>query len=189
MSTETKPAFAAVGKVPEKPPVIDYQLNESGEITRTDKDSTITVATLKEGNVLVLVPEWSRFRPAVVRFLNEDMGRKPTAVFIEGDEPTPKARTVEIPPMPKMSARDGDKTPEVVEWYRRYKQEEYRARYGVKGNGTVTKTRKVLNPKTGLPETEVYEESAVIADRKTHLTEKAEANEVTLGVSETEYND
>ena len=91
--------------------------------------------------------------------------------------------------MPKKSMRLGDKTPEVVDWYRKYKPEEYRARYGIKGEGTVTKTRKVLNQKTGLPETEVYEADAIIADRKIHTTEKVEANEVTLGGAESEYKD
>jgi len=187
MSTETKPANAAVNKVVEKAPVIDYNIAEDGTITRTDKDSTITVATLKEDNALVLVPEWVKFRAPIVRFLNEDAGRSPSAVYTEGDEPSPKAKARDIPPMPKMSMRLGDKTPEVMEWFKKYKPEEYRARYGIQGEGTVTKSRKVLNPKTGIPETEIYDAEATIALRKTHLTEKVEANQQASG--ESEYSD
>jgi hypothetical protein len=186
MSTETKPANAAVNRVADKAPVIDYNLAEDGTITRTDKDSTITVATLKEDNTLVIAPEWLKFRAPIVRFLNEDVGRTPSAVYTEGDEPSPKAKARDIPPMPKKSMRLGDKTPEVVEWYKRYKPEEYRALYGIIGEGTVTKARKVLNPKTGIPETEIYEAEAIIATRKTHLTEKPEANK---SIGDSEYSD
>jgi hypothetical protein len=176
--------MTAVNKVVEKAPVIDYNIAEDGTITRTDKDSTITVATLKEDNTLVLVPEWVKFRAPIVRYLNEDVGRSPSAVYTEGDEPSPKAKARDIPPMPKMSMQLGDKTPEVVEWFKKYKPEEYRARYGIIGNGTVTKSRKVLNPKTGIPETEIYEADALIALRKTHLTEKVAASQGAINDSD-----
>lgn len=167
---------AVVGKAP----AIDYNLTE-GKVTRTDKDGTLHVANFTEDGKLVLIEEHAKFRPAIVRFLN-DNDLKITAVVLEGDENAkPKAN---IPPMPKKSMRLGDKTPEVVEWYRKYHPEEYKARYGIKGPGEVTKSRKVLDDK-GRPVTELYKVDATISERKTHLTEKPEANDS----GESEYKD
>lgn len=179
-------------KVEAKPPVIDYAIQPDGKITRTDAVDTIHVATLKDaptGRLLVLVPEWAKFRAPIVRFLNEQ-NVAPKGVVLEGEEEDALKRAAKpIPPMPKKNPRLGDKTPEVVEWYKRYKPEEYRARYGIKGQGTVTKTRKVIDPKTGQLVTEAYEVEAVIAERKTHLTEKLEANEATMTGEDGGYDD
>jgi hypothetical protein len=160
----------------QKAPEIVYAFGEDGQITRTDKDSTIQVATLKDGNVLVLVPEWQKFRPAVVRWLNAQ-DKTPSAIYLDGDEPDPKAKKKDIPPAPKKDPRFGDKTPAFVEWMKRYKPEEYRALYGIKGTGTVTKYREEFDPKQGGRIRVPYEVEATIALRKTHLTEKVEANE------------
>jgi hypothetical protein len=162
--------------VPEqKAPDIIYAMGAEGAVTRTDKDSTIIVANVREDGALILVPEWQKFRPAVVRWLNAQ-DKAPTAIYVEGDEPAPGKPQRQIPPMPKKDLRLGDKTPEVVEWYRRYKPEEFRARYGVVGNGTVTKWRKQPNDKGEMVSVS-YEVDATIAARKTHLTERVEANE------------
>jgi hypothetical protein len=191
MSTPNTPA-TGTAKVEAKAPVIEYKLAENGEITRTDATDTIKVATLKEtkgGKLLILVPEWAKFRAPIVRFLNEQ-SIAPKGVVLEGDEDDAEKRLIgKIPPMPKKNPRLGDKTPEVVEWYRRYKPEEYKARYGIRGDGTVTKTRKVLDEKTGQLKTETYEVEALIAERKTHLTEKIEANDATLNSGEGEYDE
>jgi len=169
----------------EKPPVIEYAIADDGQVTRTDKDGTIHVATLLDGGKLVLVEQWTKFRPAVVRWLNEN-GNAPTSIVIEGDE---SAKVKEnIPPMPKKEMRFGDKTPAVVEWYRKYKPAEYKARYGIKGEGTVTKTRKVLNATTGIPESQQYEVEATIAERKIIGTEKVEAANTFVGGEDSEYS-
>lgn len=179
-------------KVEAKAPVIDYAILPDGKITRTDSTDTIHVATLKDaptGRLLVLVPEWAKFRVPIVRFLNEQ-DKAPKGVVLEGEEEEAIKRAAKpIPPMPKKNPRLGDKTPEVVEWYKRYKPEEYRARYGIKGPGTVTKFRKVIDPKTGQLVTETYEVDAIIAERKTHLTEKLEANEATLSGDDSGYDE
>jgi hypothetical protein len=187
MSTKASADTSATpAKVIEKPPAIEYKLAEDGKVTRTDKDSTIHVATLLEGDKLVLVPEWAKFRAPVVRFLNEDMGRNPKSIVLEGDEDKPVKK--DIPPRPKKEMRFGDKTPAVVEWYRKYHPAEYKARYGIKGEGTVTKTRKVLNATTGIPESQQFEVDAIIADRKIHGTEKVEAANTSVGGEESEYS-
>jgi hypothetical protein len=182
MSTDStaKPAASATVKLEPKPPAIDYNLLEDGSITRTDKDGSITVATFKDG-ILSLVEQWANFRAPVVRWLNES-GNTPKHIVMQGAEASvAKAAARVIPPMPKKSMRLGDKTPEVVAWYKKYHPEEYEARYGIKGPGTVTKTRKVMDPTTGLPTTEVYEQEAIIATRKIAGTEKLEANNATMG--------
>lgn len=166
MSTNTTTAGAA------KLPDIRYAIGENGDIQRTDKDSTTRVANLLE-TTLRLVPEHAKFRPAVVRWLNAE-GYTIKSVLLEGD--TPAGPDLDIPPMPKKSMRDGDKTPEVVEWYRKYKPEEYRARYGIQGTGRVERFR---------DNGEVFEEEVTVATRKIHLTEKPVANIDGDG----EYND
>jgi hypothetical protein len=175
MSTK-QPAPVTDG--PSLPPKLDYELLANGDVTRTDKDSTITVARYDaERRAVFLVPQWAKFRPAVIRFLNENNVGIDRVLF-DGDAPDKPKAGVEIPPRPKMDLRYGDKTPAVVEWFKRYYPNEYKARYGIRGEGTVTKFRVELNErgeKVRVP----YQVDAVIADRKTHLTEKREANEGT----------
>ena len=160
---------------PSKAPEIDYELLANGDVTRTDKDSTITVARYDQKTQTVrLVDQWAKFRPAVIRFLNEN--EVPiAAILMEGMKPDVTPPGVSIPPKPARDIAMGDKTPALVEWYKKYKPNEYVARYGIRGPGTVTKFRVELNErgeKVKVP----YEVEAVIATRKTHLTEKIEAN-------------
>jgi hypothetical protein len=159
---------------PSKAPQIDYALNEKGEITRTDKDSTITIGRYdRETKIVRIIPEWAKFRPAMIRFLNaEEVPIE--SIILDGDEPDRPKPGVTIPPRPKMTLEAGDKTPAVVEWYRKYKPAEYKARYGVIGEGTITKHRKEKNEK-GETVSVPFEVDAVLAHRKTHLTEKVEA--------------
>jgi hypothetical protein len=183
MST-AKTADTSAPKPAEKPPTIDYALAEDGKVTRTDKDSTIHVATLTEDGTLILEREWTKFRAPVVAFLNVS-DRTPKAIILEGDED--KKPKENIPPMPKKSLRLGDKTPQIIEWYRKYKPAEYKARYGIKGEGTVTKHRKATDPNTGKVTSEPYQVDAILAERKIPDTEKLEANESSL--NESEYED
>jgi hypothetical protein len=162
---------------PAKMPQIDYELHPDGRVTRTDKDSTLHVADYdaKTKTLAFISEETLKFRPPTVGFLNrKDLD---IAHIVLKDVGADKVDEANIPPMPKKSMVHGDKTPAVVEWYRKYKPKEYAARYGVQGPGTVTKYRRVENEKKpGTFVTEPYEQEAIISTRKTHLTEKPEAN-------------
>lgn len=162
---------------PAKMSEIDYELHPDGRITRTDKDSTLHVANYdaKTKTLAFISEETLKFRPPTVGFLNrKDLD---IAHIILKDVGADKVDETAIPPMPKKSMMHGDKTPAVVEWFRKYKPKEYAARYGVQGPGTVTKYRKEENPKKpGTFTTVPYEQDAIISTRKTHLTEKPEAN-------------
>jgi hypothetical protein len=160
-------------------PSIDYSITNEGKVIRTDKDGSLHVANYKDG-VLALIPDQAKFRPAVVRWINEQAAIVGSpipslkAVIIAGDKPD-KA-TADIPPCPKKTMRDGDKTPAVVEWYKKYKPAEYKARYGIRGDGTVTKEQ-MTTDEEGKPKKILVKVAATIADRKTHLTEKPEAKD------------
>lgn len=162
---------------PAKMPQIDYELHADGRVTRTDKDSTLHVADYdgKTKTLAFISEETLKFRPPTVGFLNrKDLD---IAHIILKEVGADRVDEANIPPMPKKSMVHGDKTPAVVEWYRKYKPKEYAARYGVQGPGTVTKYRRVENEKKpGTFITEPYEQEAIISTRKTHLTEKPEAN-------------
>lgn len=88
---------------------------------------------------------------------------------VEGQQPPAEI----IPPPPLMNKRDGDKTKAYVEWMKRYKPEEYEERYGIIGQGTVTKFNRVPHPEIpGRYHREPYQKPALLARRKIHLTEK-----------------
>jgi hypothetical protein len=152
-------------------PATDYTL-EGEKIIRTDKEGKIHVGNYVEGT-LSLTIEGKRFRSPAVNFL----GRQElpvTSVIMFGDEGKDPAAE-EIPPCPKKLMQFGDKTPAVVEWYKRYKPAEYRARYGIVGEGEVTKYVKRANPETGKMESVPEQVQATLAHRKIHTTEKVEA--------------
>lgn len=174
MSYAKKSDAAQPGQAPkEAAPRIDYELLPNGDVTRTDKDSTIRIARyFAEGKRLELVEEHQKFRPALVRYLNE-LEVEISSTIIEGDKPD--AAVADIPPCPKPTMQAGDKTPAIVEWYRRHKPAEYRARYGIIGEGTVTKTRTELNERGEKVKVPVVVD-ALIAHRKTHLTELPQSN-------------
>lgn len=175
----TPPAAAEVTapSEPAKMPEIDYTLHPDGRVTRKDKDSTLHVANYdaKTRTLSFISEETLKFRPPTVGFLNrKDIEIDHIVLKEVGADVVDEAN---IPPKPKKSMVHGDKTPALVEWYRKYFPKEYAARYGVQGPGTVTKYRKVENEKKpGTFVTEAYEEDAIISTRKTHLTEKPEAN-------------
>jgi len=150
-------------------PVLDYAILENGDVTRTTKDGTDVIAIYDaKTKVLQIVEEFASYRSAVVRWMNAN--EMPiVSIIMQGDK-VDSTKGV-IPPCPKPTMQAGDKTPAIVEWYRKYKPAEYRARYGIRGEGTVTKYRVELNErgeKVKVP----YTVDAIIADRKTHLTEK-----------------
>jgi hypothetical protein len=174
MSTPTNKVPNTAGV--EQAPRIDYAMDANGNITRTDKDSSTIVARYEKATKTVrVIQEWAKFRPAVIRWLNQE--EIPIdAILLEGDKPDVVPAGVDIPPRPKMTPQEGDKTPAVVEWYRKYKPNEFKARYGIRREGTVTKYRVEFNErgeKVRVP----YQIEATLADRKIHLTEKIVAGD------------
>lgn len=173
---------------PAKMPQIDYTMDAKGKITRTDKDGVIHVADYdaKKKTLAFVSEETLRFRPPTVNYLNAQEPPIEIDHIILRDVGADKVDEASIPPKPKKSMVHGDKTPALVEWYRKYFPKEYAVRYGVKGPGQVTKYRKVENPKKpGTFETVAYQEDCIISSRKTHLTEKPEADTQTSA----EYTD
>lgn len=77
------------------------------------------------------------------------------------------------PPPPAKNPQFGDKTPAFVDWLKKYRPDEFTARYGVKGKAKVPVIK--TNPETGIDEVTGYRE-ADMAIRRTHLTEKIETN-------------
>lgn len=162
----------------QKMPDITYRLDpETGEITRTDKDSTLEVAFYEKDTKTVefMGPAVMKFRSPTIRFLN-DSGVEINTLAVKGEKrDEPKE---DEPPCPKMTIEAGDKTPAVVEWFKKYRPAEYAIRYGVRGPGEITK--KVgydTDERTGVKTPRYETVPAIIAERKTHLTEKPEAND------------
>jgi|32_taG_2_1085360.scaffolds.fasta_scaffold00345_28 hypothetical protein len=104
---------------------------EAGNVFRADEYGEIRVGSYNhERKLLQLVDAHKSYRPAVVRFLNNnDMPQE--RVVIEGS--TESVSSQAIPRMPKKHPKFGDKTPALVEWYEEYRPEEFKARYGVRG--------------------------------------------------------
>lgn len=125
MSTKVAP------KVEATPPPLSYEFKDgkSGLITRTDENGTLEVANYDEKKkVLRIVKEHNNYRGAVTRWLGEN-DHKITNTIFDGDEEDPQGG----PPCPAMHPMMGDKTPAVVEWYRKNRPAEFKARYGVTG--------------------------------------------------------
>jgi hypothetical protein len=172
-----KDSLAAATTAPSMPD-IRYEMDGEGKITRTDKDSTFHVATYNaESKALIFTSEKAlRFRVPVIRYLGDNGIKKETEGMagLPVDE-KPKAP---IPKAPKMDIQLGDKTPAYVDWMFKYKPNEAKVRYGIKGPGTVTKhVRTETDPKTGKKRKIFEQVEATIALRKIHTTEKVEAND------------
>jgi|GEM_PF-3636685 len=162
---------------PEDAPQRGYAF-EGTKIMRHD-DGDVTHVANFSGGVLSIHPDHQKYRGAVNRWLSGEPNLKTVkSVILIGDEAAVHARSKQaIPPMPKMTRQAGDKTPELVEWYRDYKPEEYKAKYGIIGPGKVTKWRKALDDETGEPIDVPYEQDCILATRKTHLTELPQSGE------------
>lgn len=84
------------------------------------------------------------------------------------------------PARPKKTPKEGDKTPAVVEWYLKYRWNEFCARYGYRGkySGVVVSLEPLWEPRPGdrVPEYRGQEKvkqtvhDALVTDRKTHLS-------------------
>lgn len=113
------------------------------------------------------------FKTGVITFLaeNEMIARSFQRGDMELDKPASKA----IPPRPKKSKHEGDKTPAVVAWYYKYKPNEFATRYGVLGtySGKVSYLDPTWEPRPvdrlseyrGAQRVEEMVENAIVANR------------------------
>ncbi len=121
------------------------------------------------------------YKQGVTTFLAED--EKSVRHFQRGDLPADAPldpKSSKVPPRPKKTKHEGDKTPAVVEWYQKYRYNEFCTRYGVLGKYTGMVIIEVPTweprPVDGLPEyrgSPRHEKAVVdviVATRKTHLT-------------------
>jgi hypothetical protein len=157
-----------------------YVMFGDGRIQRVNYDdggSAEDIAVLNEQTrVLAYESEdTKRYHSPVAAFLNEN-AIKFDQVIVKGDTTISAVRageTVDIPAPPAKNKRDGDKTKEYVDWFKKYYPEEYEKKYGIIGQGTVMKTRKIPHPEiAGRSTTEQFEVPAILSSRKMHLTEK-----------------
>jgi hypothetical protein len=85
---------------------------------------------------------------------------------------------VEVAPNPRPRfGQEGDKTPAFVDHLLRYEPAEFARRYGVMREDVVQQVEITEDPNTFERKKRVREVDAVIARRKTHLTEKPKLNE------------
>lgn len=177
MSTKANtPAASAASKSS-----VTYSVREEDGakvIVRSDGKNDTDMATLRDGK-LEYADKTARknYHTQVARYLNDENIPFDGSVSIAG-EGTDEEAEGKIPKAPKQTIEQGDKTPAYVEWLKKYKPKEFEARYGIRGEGKVVKTRKVEDARTGRPKTEEYTIDATLADRKTHLTELAGNNTV-----------
>jgi len=94
------------------------------------------------------------FKTGVITFLAEN--EMLVKSFQRGDMTLDKPLSKKEPPRPKKTKKEGDKTPAVVDWYFKYKPNEFATRYGVLGTytGPVSLLEPTWRPRPvdGLPE-------------------------------------
>jgi hypothetical protein len=172
------PALPAVGVI--------YNIDTSGVVTRADNTGSVILATFVGGVLTYADAAAVKYHVRVLRFLKSrghtvtsvqapQVEAAPILATPEGIEEKTDASPLVAPPCPPMEKKFGDKTPAVVEWYRQYRPEEYKTRYGIIGDGTVTKYRKQIVVKNGFQTEELIPTvvQGTLAHRKTHVTELA----------------
>jgi hypothetical protein len=174
MSTD-KPATATP---PKKQSNVSYAHTEKDgvtTITRSDGKTNTTLATLKDEKLTYPNAESRKlYHTHVARYLNEeDIPFNADDVSIEGSDDD--ENDVDMSKAPRRTIEQGDKTPAYVEWLKKNKPKLFEKTYGVRGEGTVVRRLKGTDPVTGRPTERTFEERALISDRKTHLTEKPDA--------------
>ena len=155
-------------------------------ITRTKGDDTKEIATVKDGVLTYPDKETKRrYHPHVTRFLNdEQIPFDADSVSVEGLDVDEDEESVDMSQAPRKTIEQGDKTPAFVEWLKKNKPKQFEKTYGVHGEGTVVKTLNSTDPVSCRPVSKTFEERALIADRKTHLTEKPDAATLANGPEE-----
>jgi hypothetical protein len=165
---------------------VSYSLNEQNQVVRTKGTDETVLATFGEAGALHYESAATRkFHPQVLKFIeDEKIPFNPDAVTVtdddvQGTESIDDEHTPEfnagIPKPPKKTIESGDKTPAYVDWLQKYKPKTYAQKYGIVGEGQVTKYKDGFDPNTGRPIKVAKTEDATLSRRKTHRTEKLEA--------------
>lgn len=155
-------------------PNVSFSHREEGNfvvITRTEGGVSEDIAAIDDKGVLEYVdPAARKHHAKVLEYLaDEKIPFKPDTIAIKGkDRDEPK----NLPKAPRQTIEQGDKTPAYVEWLKKNKPKEYEAKYGIRGPGVIERVVTGTDPVTGRPTKTVERADAIIADRKTHLTEK-----------------
>ena len=178
---------------------VQYSVEKAGAnkgyelIIRTERDDKVSVAKYdRSEGVLEMLPGYEKYMELCIKHLN-NKGLKYKLTATIGTK-LDELQSKDIPPRPKKSRIQGEKTVKLVEWYARYHRDIFLAKYGcVQLQERVridTYEREVRNSQTGAKEIEkvkvpVYEscdhmdfsinmlksgEQRMIALRKTHLT-------------------
>ena len=178
-----EPAEVAPGGVEVAPSGVEYVMYGDNSIARIDHDKggeRLNLGKLDGGILVYESAQTKAYHAKVSAYLGAN-GIEFEGVYVksqEGLRADPVGGTQSIPPPPLKNKRDGDKTQAYVEWMQKYKPEEFAAKYGVTGQGYVTKTRKIPDPEIpGRFSREAYKAPALLSRRKTHLTEKPDVQE------------
>lgn len=163
--------------------------DDSREISRKKGDSApVVLATLTPaGGIHYVSAETRKMHPQVVRFLtDEKIEFNPDGVTVDDSELESKDTDIDdehteeynasIPSPPKKTIESGDKTPAYVDWLRKHKPKTYAQKYGIVGEGQVTKYLPAQDER-GRPTLKAVTSEAILARRKTHRTEKLEAGD------------
>ncbi len=165
-----------------------FELLENGNVVqnRKGKPMLLAIYTPEDGHLQFESPAIDeKFRTQVQRAVLENTegeltGNKITSYGMKG-RPRDKANPNE-PPKPKQDKNLGDKTQKVVDWYWKYRRQEFYVRYGVlldgRGEPVTANCRRVekrieTDPNSGLVGQKEYvieKEDGIIATRATHLT-------------------
>jgi len=169
---------------PPPPSGIEYVMFADDSIARIDhdKEGERTNLAKLEGGILIYESDLTKAYHAKVSEYLRNAGKNFEGVYVKGSKATnletPAGGTQSIPPPPLKNKRDGDKTAAFVDWMKKYKPDEFNTKYGVTGQGYVTKTRRIPDPEIpGRYTAEAYKVPALLSRRKTHLTEKPDVVE------------
>jgi hypothetical protein len=164
-----------------------FELLDNGDVVQNKKGKATILANYEaDAGYLEFVSEQAdaSFRAQITRAILEDSegvttGNRIASYGIKGRE-ADEIRKNE-PPKPKASRMLGDKTPEVVEWYFKWRPQEAYVRYGVKLKNGEPVTGHCKRKEQGLGENSttgliemidkhIEEKNGIIANRATHMT-------------------
>lgn len=181
---------------------IEYKLIQGDIFDRIDrvdhsKGLTETVAHYQFG-VVEMLPTQTKYRTQTIRALQNDGHKYLYCGKMDMTGAKPVGEDPELPPAPKKSRIRGEKTHAYVEWMARYYPDRFKATFGIRQlevrvkmeekrevymDDGQEKVRIIQVPVYRASENLNYDveklltgEHKLIADRKTHLTEKATAS-------------